>query len=54
MDFSVFSGAEIQPHSQWNLGYFFNFEKNHNRMGFSFSQHTQATLQFNGNSMCNS
>ena len=26
--FFVFSGAEIQPHSQWNLGNFFlNFEK---------------------------
>ena len=26
--FVVFPGAEIQPHSQWNLGDFFpNFEK---------------------------
>ena len=63
--FSVFSGAEIQPHSQWNLGDFFpNFEKKIPssiilRLGFSFSQHTHKLhgdilLQFSGNSMCNS
>ena len=40
----MFSGAEIRPHSQWNLGDFFpNFEKNPDlqktfflRLGFFF------------------
>ena len=52
--FLVCPGAEIWPHSQWNLGDFFpNFEKKSQsskqfffwRLGFLFSHHThkQAT-----------
>ena len=52
-DFFMFSGAEIRPHSQWNLGDFFpNFF--FLKIGISFSQHTHKlhgdVLQFNGNS----
>ena len=60
----VFSGAEIRPHSQSNLGAFFpTFEKKSQSsnkkekdLGFSFNQHTHKLhgdilLQFNGNSM---
>ena len=58
--FLVFKGADIQPHSQWNLVDFFpNFKKNPN--GFSLrlgsrthKLHGDVLLQFNGNCMCNS
>ena len=63
----MFSGAEIQPHSQWNLGDFFpqflkkqnnpNLQKKFFEIGiFIQSPHTRKLhgdilLQFNGNSI---